>query len=144
MARDAPLIDFNADWIRQGQTLIVAAEWVPQHCVVPDGFAKGEDFDLVDWQLWALLNFYRLKPTATLGQLAPAFHYRRSQVVLPRRQGRRPTPPRISALRASDPHCSTDGPKAARSGTAATTDAAAGGSTNTNPVRRWPERGLPR
>lgn len=71
-------------------TLFVAADWIGAHCVVPDGFHKGEFFELVDWQLWALLNFYRLKPKARRGQLAPAFHYRRTQVVLPPKAGKAP------------------------------------------------------
>lgn len=71
-------------------TLWVAAEWVPRHCIVPDGLHKGEDFDLVDWQLWSLLNFYRLRPDARVGQLAPAFFYRRSQIVLPQKAGKAP------------------------------------------------------
>jgi hypothetical protein len=71
-------------------TLWVAADWVPQHCVVPDGFRKGDPFDLVDWQLWSLLNFYRLKPNAEVGQLAPAFRNRRGQIVLPQKAGKAP------------------------------------------------------
>lgn len=71
-------------------TLWVAAEWVPRHCVIPDGIAKGDPFDLVDWQLWSLLNFYRLKPRAEAGQLAPAFYFRRSQIVLPQKAGKAP------------------------------------------------------
>jgi hypothetical protein len=39
---------------------------------------------------WCLLNFYRLKPTAKVGQLAPAFEYRRSQIVLPQKAGKAP------------------------------------------------------
>lgn len=71
-------------------TLFVAADWVSAHCVVPDGFCKGDPFELVDWQLWALLNFYRVRPEATVGQLAPAFFYRRSQIVLPQKAGKAP------------------------------------------------------
>src|SRR5436190_12092792 len=71
-------------------TLLVAAEWVEAHCIVPDGFDKGEPFELVDWQAWALLNFYRVRPDARVGQLAPAFHYRRAQVVLPQKAGKAP------------------------------------------------------
>lgn len=82
-ARSSPyLIDFP--------TLFVAADWVSAHCVVPDGFTKGDPFELVDWQLWALLNFYRVKPGARVGQLAPAFFYRRSQIVLPQKAGKAP------------------------------------------------------
>jgi hypothetical protein len=81
--RSSPyLIDFP--------TLFVAADWVSAHCVVPDGFAKGDPFELVDWQLWALLNFYRVRPDARVGQLAPAFFYRRSQIVLPQKAGKAP------------------------------------------------------
>lgn len=71
-------------------TLFVAADWVEAHCIVPDGFEKGKPFELVDWQAWALLNFYRLRPGAEVGQLAPAFHYRRSQIVLPQKAGKAP------------------------------------------------------
>jgi len=71
-------------------TLFVAADWIGAHCIVPDGFDKGEAFELVDWQLWALLNFYRLRPKAKRGELAPAFHYRRSQIVLPQKAGKAP------------------------------------------------------
>lgn len=81
--RSSPyLIDFP--------TLFVAADWVSAHCVVPDGFAKGDPFELVDWQLWALLNFYRVRGDARVGQLAPAFFYRRSQIVLPQKAGKAP------------------------------------------------------
>lgn len=78
--------DFAVDF----PTLFVAADWVTRHCVVPDGFDAGKPFELVDWQAWCLLNFYRLKPEAKLGQLAPAFHYRRSQIVLPQKAGKAP------------------------------------------------------
>lgn len=71
-------------------TLFVAADWTQAHCIVPDGFAKGDLFELVDWQLWALLNFYRLKPDAKVGQLASAFHFRRSQLVGSQKTGKAP------------------------------------------------------
>lgn len=80
----------RTEYVVNFPTLWVAAEWVPQHCVIPDGFQRGERFDLVDWQLWALLNFYRLRPKAKLGQLARAFHFRRSQIVLPQKAGKAP------------------------------------------------------
>jgi hypothetical protein len=71
-------------------TLWVAAAWVEQHCIVPDGFKKGQRFHLVDWQRWALLNFYRLRPDAQPGQLSTAFFFRRSQIVLPQKAGKAP------------------------------------------------------
>lgn len=83
-------IDLSAKWIERGQTLRVAAHWIEHHCVVPDGFDKGLPFHPAEWQLWCLLNAYRVKPTAKLGQLAPAFVYRRSQIVLPQKAGKAP------------------------------------------------------
>jgi hypothetical protein len=78
------------DQIVDFPTLFVAADWIEAHCVVPDGFDKGEPFGMVDWQLWAVLNFYRLRPDAKLGDLSTAFHYRRSQIVLPQKAGKAP------------------------------------------------------
>jgi hypothetical protein len=83
-------VDLDAEWIRKGQTLRVAPFWVERHCVVPDGFDKGQPFVPSDWQLWCLLNAYRVKPNATFGQLAPAFVYRRSQIILPQKAGKAP------------------------------------------------------
>lgn len=75
-------------------TLFVALDWTPRHCVIPDGFRAGEPFDLLEWQSWCLANYYRVKPTALWVPdnpvLAPAFHYRRSQVVLPQKAGKGP------------------------------------------------------
>ena len=68
----------------------LVADWKEAHCVIPDGFRRGEPFVETDWQLWATVNHYRVKPTATLGQLAPAFHFRRSQIVLPQKAGKGP------------------------------------------------------
>jgi hypothetical protein len=80
----------RSDYLIDFPTLFVAADWVSAHCIVPDGFLKGDPFKLVDWQLWSLLNFYRVRPSARVGQLAPAFFYRRSQVVLPQKAGKAP------------------------------------------------------
>lgn len=68
----------------------LVADWKEAHCVIPDGFRRGEPFVETDWQLWATVNHYRVRPTATLGQLAPAFHFRRSQIVLPQKAGKGP------------------------------------------------------
>jgi len=78
--------DFKVEW----PALFVALDWVEHHCVIPDGGRQGERFEASDWQAWCLLNHYRVKPTATRGQLAPAFHYRRSQIVLPQKAGKAP------------------------------------------------------
>ena len=71
-------------------TLWVAADWIEAHCVVPDGFRKGDPFQMYDWQLWCTVNFYRIKKTARVGQLATAFHYRRGQCIAPQKTGKGP------------------------------------------------------
>jgi hypothetical protein len=72
-------------------TLLVAADWAQHHCVVPDGFRRGEWFENVDWQLWSLLNWYRVKPDAVFSEKpAEAFLYRRSQIVGPQKCGKAP------------------------------------------------------
>ena len=71
-------------------TLWVVPDWIEHHCPVPDGFRSGDDLELYPWQLWCTVNHYRVKPEAKPGQLAPAFHYRRSQVVAPQKTGKGP------------------------------------------------------
>lgn len=66
------------------------ADWVEAHCVVPDGDRRGDPFILYPWQLWDILNHYRLKPSAQRGQLAPAFYFRRTQIVRPQKSGKNP------------------------------------------------------
>lgn len=87
---DPPEASFKVDF----PTLWVALDWVPQHCVVPDGFRARQPFEPLDWQLWCLANFYRVRPDAVWNPtdpvLAPAFHYRRGQIVLPQKAGKGP------------------------------------------------------
>lgn len=71
-------------------TLLVSAYWAEAHCIVPDGFKRGQPFEMVTWQAETHLHHYRVKPTAQHGQLAPAFFYRRSQTVLPQKAGKAP------------------------------------------------------
>ena len=75
-------------------TMWVALEWIERHCVVPDGFRRGQPYYLYDWQSWCLANFYRVKPHAVWEPsnpvLGPAFHYRRAQIVLPQKAGKGP------------------------------------------------------
>ena len=91
--------EYVVDW----PTLWVACDWIEQHCIVPDGFRKGDPFEMYDWQLWSTANHYRVKPTARLGQLAPAFHNRRSQVVAPQKTGKGPWSAGICSLEAVGP-----------------------------------------
>lgn len=84
------IYDFPVMW--------VAIAWIEQHCVIPDGFNKGDPFELGDWQRWYFGNFYRVKPNARLilnrkpvpAVGASAFHYRRSQCVMPQKAGKGP------------------------------------------------------
>lgn len=71
-------------------TLWVATDWVEAHCVIPDGWHRGEPFELQGWQLVDLVQHYRVKDDAQYGQLATAFHYRRSQIVRPQKAGKGP------------------------------------------------------
>jgi hypothetical protein len=81
-------VDFPVLW--------VALEWVERHCVIPDGFHKGNPYILADWQAWVFANHYRIRSDAPaptnerplIG--APAFFYRRSQIVMPQKAGKGP------------------------------------------------------
>ncbi|WP_239934171.1 hypothetical protein [Streptomyces sp. CBG31] len=95
MTADEFVVDFPTLW--------VACDWIEEHCRVPDGFRKGEPFRMYDWQLWCTANFYRLKPAAVMGQLAPAFRYRRSQCVAPQKTGKGPWTAAICANEAVGP-----------------------------------------
>src|SRR4051794_33101911 len=55
------------------------------------------------WQLWCTANHYRVKPDATVGQLAPAFRYRRSQCVAPQKTGKGPWTAAVCALEGVGP-----------------------------------------
>ncbi|CAL9301194.1 hypothetical protein [Streptomyces sp. SudanB91_2054] len=89
------VVDFPTMW--------VVPDWIEHHCPVPDGFRAGQDLQLYDWQLWCTVNHYRVKPSATVGQLAPAFHYRRSQVVAPQKTGKGPWSATIVLAEAAGP-----------------------------------------
>ena len=84
-------------------TLWICPDWIERHCPIPDGFGKGQDLELYRWQLWCTVNHYRVRPDATFGQLAPAFYYRRSQVIAPQKSGKGPWSACIIALEAGGP-----------------------------------------
>lgn len=83
-------------------TLFVVPAWIQRHCIVADGFRQGRPFKMYDWQLWATLNHYRIKPKAAqnpdylagdpdaIPVLTAAFFYRRSQVIAPQKTGKGP------------------------------------------------------
>jgi hypothetical protein len=76
------------------QVMGVAPSWIEAHCVVPDGFRKGEQFRLYDYQLLYLANFYLVREDAQWRPeapvLAPAFVYRRGLLVGPQKVGKDP------------------------------------------------------
>lgn len=79
-----------SEYVVDFPTLWVAIDWTEAHCVIPDRDRKGEPFIHYEWQLWVSVNWYRIKPTARLGQLATAFHNRRMQIVGPQKYGKGP------------------------------------------------------
>jgi hypothetical protein len=92
------------DWVVRWPTLgFLAADWIAQHCIVPDRDAKGDPFEMYDWQLWCTVNHYRVKPVAQVGQFATAFHYRRSQIVAPQKTGKGPWSATLVCLEARGP-----------------------------------------
>lgn len=86
-------------------TLWIVPDWIEQHCIVPDGFGflRKDPFVMYDWQLWNTVNHYRVKPRARVGQLAPAFHNRRSQIVAPQKIGKGPWTATIVAAEGAGP-----------------------------------------
>lgn len=88
-------------------TLWIVPDWIQAHCLVPDGFQRGKPFDLYDWQLWATVNHYRVKPkTLWVPEqpiLAPAFQNRRSLVVAPQKVGKGPWSASVVAVEAVGP-----------------------------------------
>jgi hypothetical protein len=77
-------------------TLWIVPSWIEAHCVIPDGFRKGQSFEMYDWQLWCTVNHYRVRPDAKQAPdpdnpiRAAAFRNRRSQVVAPQKTGKGP------------------------------------------------------
>lgn len=79
---------------RPDRTLAVVPSWVEAHCVVPDGFRKGQAFLLYDYQLLYLANFYLVRGDVEFDAanpiLGPAFRYRRGLLVGPQKLGKGP------------------------------------------------------
>ncbi|HKY58369.1 MAG TPA: hypothetical protein VJL80_10050, partial [Aeromicrobium sp.] len=93
----------DAAYVVDFPTLWVVPDWIEAHCVVPDRDRKGQPFVMYEWQLWCTVNHYRVKPDAKPGQLASAFHYRRSQVVAPQKTGKGPWAAAIISAEARGP-----------------------------------------
>lgn len=74
--------------------MAVAIDWVQTHCVIPDGFRKGDPFELYDFQLRYLANYYLVRGDVeqdlTRPILAPAFVNRRGVLIDPQKKGKNP------------------------------------------------------
>lgn len=79
------------DWPTLG---FLVSDWISAHCVIPDRFNVGDPFVPSNWQLWDIVNHYRVKPSARWRpgnpMLSTAFHFRRSQTVRPQKAGKSP------------------------------------------------------
>ncbi|MFF7982292.1 hypothetical protein ACFZDK_24710 [Streptomyces sp. NPDC007901] len=83
----------DGTWSLDFPTLFVVPDWITRHCKLQSVGGldpEPQPFVMYDWQLRITANLYRVKPTAELGQLAPAFHYRRAQAVAPQKSGKGP------------------------------------------------------
>lgn len=68
----------------------LVGEWIEENCRIPDGPRAGDPYLLTE-EMWDfLLRHYELKPDAIPGQRAPAFRFRRSQLVRPQKWGKGP------------------------------------------------------
>jgi hypothetical protein len=80
--------------VRENATLTVGLDWIEAHCVIPDGFRRGRQFRLYDFQLEYLGNFYLVKGSTAWQPddpiLGPAFVYRRGLLVDPQKKGKGP------------------------------------------------------
>lgn len=83
----------------------LVADWIQEHCVVPDGEHQGEPYVLTDEMLVFLLWHYRLHPGAVLDRDKPrrAFAFRRSQLVRPQKWGKGPFASAIICAEADGP-----------------------------------------
>jgi hypothetical protein len=76
------------------QTLTLVPAWIEAHCVVPDGFRRGEPLELYAWQLRWFKNFYLVKGTADWDPRNPlrgtAFVFQRGLLVGPQKLGKNP------------------------------------------------------
>jgi hypothetical protein len=85
--------------------------WVRAHCLVPDGFHRGDPLIWTDWQFWVASKFGEIRAglkwdgTPLRNQ---AFRYRREQVVGPQKTGKGPWAASMVLLQAVGP-CEFDG-----------------------------------
>lgn len=79
---------------RSPRPLLLAPAWIEAHCVIPDGFRRGETFALYDYQLRYFAAFYLVRGDAVWQPedpvLGPAFVYRRGLLAGPQKLGKGP------------------------------------------------------
>lgn len=83
--------------------LLITVDWMEQHCAIPDGDNVGGRFLLSDEQASFVANHYTVKATARAGQKAPAFLFRRSQLVRSQKWGKSPLIAGFTCLEAVGP-----------------------------------------
>jgi hypothetical protein len=96
----------DGTWSLDFPTLYVVPDWIARHCKLQSvgGLdSTPRSFQMYDWQLRITANLYRVKPTAELGQLSTAFHYRRAQAVAPQKSGKGPWAASVVAAEAVGP-----------------------------------------
>lgn len=96
----------DGTWPLDVPTLYVVPDWIARHCLLQSVGGldlRPKPFQMYDWQLRITANLYRVKPTAQLGQLSTAFHYRRAQAVAPQKSGKGPWAASIIAAEAVGP-----------------------------------------
>lgn len=69
---------------------VQVGQWIEAHCVIPDGYRKGEPYLLTD-EMWRfLINFYELRPTAAKWPAPDGLRYTGAQLRRPQKWGKDP------------------------------------------------------
>ncbi|BAM26390.1 hypothetical protein [Corynebacterium ulcerans] len=97
----------NDDWVITFPTLgDLWDAWVQAHCLIPDGYRRGQALQWSDWQFWAAAQFGRIRAGLEwsgepLGN--QAFQYRRMQVIAPQKTGKGPWAATMTLIQAVGP-----------------------------------------
>lgn len=97
----------RSDWVVNFPTLgDLWDAWVQAHCIVPDGYKRGEPFVWSDEQFWVAAKFGQIRAGLVwegepLG--AQAFEYRRLQYMGPQKVGKGPWAASMTSIQAVGP-----------------------------------------
>src|SRR5437870_3099299 len=84
----------SRDASRPNRTMFVALEWIEAHCVIPDGWKRGEAFELYRDQGTYLAHFYLVRGDAEWHPANPlkgsAFVNKRALYIGPQKVGKNP------------------------------------------------------